>query len=579
MLKTRGFGERDEMNVRLGGSENRSPVPFTSSFEQSWQHPPQPGSAPSDGENVLLSSSGIHPADAKDALSDFGIYHLLVVDDDEPLLNASCEVARRMGFHVYSADDVFTARSLLKVQPIDLILLDLKLPGGGGLLLLEELRVLYPDIVAVVMTAFATVASAVEAMRIGAADHLTKPFALEDLRTTLRRAAQHRQYDTRSRLLREKLRSQSGDGHIIGNSPEMEKLYRFLSKVAFTTHPVLILGESGTGKEMVARTIHQNGVNARKPFIPVDCSSLTPTLIESELFGHTKGAFTGAHRAKDGLLAAAEGGTVFLDEIGELPLDLQAKLLRALQEKEVRPVGANHAVPISARILAATNRDLLAMVEQGRFRKDLYFRLNVVNLRIPPLRQRRQDIPRLAQHFLDRLEKDKGIQHMLANDTLRLLMEYDWPGNVRELENAIERACALSSGPCLRMTDLPSQLQNFLYESHHNEMEERRQAQAAQSRVEHPVAASENGARGGDGPSAGTASSRHPGGTDMSLTQFETGEGIVSIAELEKQAILNTIRQLNGDKLMAAKLLQIGKTTLYRKLKEYGIAEGPEGMH
>ena len=285
------------------------------------------------------------------------------------------------------AESATAARAILKHQQIDLILLDLKLPGGGGLALLEQVKTLHPETAVVVMTAFATVSSAVEAMRIGAGDYLTKPFALEELTTVLERAGQRLPLDVQSRLLRERLRTQQGMGGLVGQSPEMEKLYRILSKVAFSTHPVLILGESGTGKELVARSIHFNGPNAAKPFVPVDCGSLVPTLIESELFGHVKGAFTGADRAKEGLLASAEGGTVFLDEIGELPLDLQAKLLRALQEKEVRPVGATQTRPISARVLAATNRDLAAMVEQGRFRKDLYFRLNVVNLRIPPLRE------------------------------------------------------------------------------------------------------------------------------------------------------------------------------------------------
>jgi two-component system response regulator HydG len=314
----------------------------------------------------------------------------------------------------------------------------------------------------------------------------------------------------------------------------MEKLYRILSKVAFSTHPVLILGESGTGKELVARSIHFNGANAAKPFIPVDCGSLVPTLIESELFGHVKGAFTGADRAKEGLLASADGGTVFLDEIGELPLDLQSKLLRALQEKEVRPVGATQARPISARVLAATNRDLATMVEQGRFRKDLYFRLNVVNLRIPPLRNRREDIAPLAMHFLDRMKTETGVERTFSDEMLRMMTEYDWPGNVRELENAIERACALSSGPVLHMGDMPTQLQEFRMQ--------RNVGSAAEDLVEEEETA------------AKTRKSR-----------------VVPIAEMEKQAILDTIRQLNGDKLMAARLLGIGKTTLYRKLKEYGI--------
>jgi two-component system response regulator HydG len=463
------------------------------------------------------------------------LLHVMVVDDDEAVRKSCCEIARRLGCFVVGAGNATAAQAILKDRQIDLILLDLKLPGGGGMALLEQVKMLHPETAVVVMTAFATVSSAVEAMRIGANDYLTKPFAYEELTQVLERAGQRHHMDIQSRQLRERLRTQKGMGGLVGQSPEMEKLYRILSKVAFSTHPVLILGESGTGKELVARSIHFNGTNAAKPFIPVDCGSLVPTLIESELFGHVKGAFTGADRAKEGLLATADGGTVFLDEIGELPLDLQSKLLRALQEKEVRPVGAMQARPISARVLAATNRDLATMVEQGRFRKDLYFRLNVVNLRIPPLRNRREDIAPLAMHFLERIQQETGVERVFSDETLRMITEYDWPGNVRELENAIERACALSSGPILHMGDLPTQLQDFRMH---------------------------RGTIGAAGVSPGEAE----------VTEASRGM-IVPIAEMEKQAILNTIQQLNGDKLMAARLLGIGKTTLYRKLKEYGIAE------
>jgi DNA-binding NtrC family response regulator len=475
------------------------------------------------------------------AAEHFELLHVLVVEDDEAVRKACCQVASNMGFVVMGADSATSARETLKQHRIDLLLLDLKLPGGGGLPLLEEVKALHPDTAVVVMTAFATVSSAVEAMRIGAGDYLTKPFALEELTTVLERTGQRLHMDVQSRQLRERLRTQQGMGGLVGRSPEMEKLYRILSKVAYSTHPVLILGESGTGKELVARSIHFNGPHAEKPFVPVDCGALVPTLIESELFGHVKGAFTGADRAKEGLLASAEGGTVFLDEVGELPLDLQAKLLRALQEKEVRPVGATQARPISARVLAATNRDLAGMVEQGRFRKDLYFRLNVVNLRIPPLRNRREDIAPLAMHFLAEMQKEGGVVRSFSDMTLKVMAEYDWPGNVRELENAIERACALSSGPVLHMGDLPTQLQNF------------RLQQGAAVRSDEEDGGAEQGQSAGK-----------PG---------KSGE-IVSIAEMEKHAILGTIRQLKGDKLMAAKLLGIGKTTLYRKLKEYGITEG-----
>jgi two-component system response regulator HydG len=255
-----------------------------------------------------------------------------------------------------------------------------------------------------------------------------------------------------------------------------------------------------------------------KPFIPVDCGSIVPTLIESELFGYVKGAFTGAVQSKDGLLAMAEGGTVFLDEIGEMPIDLQAKLLRAIQEKEIRPVGSTKRISINVRILAATNRDLEQAVAQGAFRRDLYFRLNVLNLRIPPLRERREDIPLLIAYFLEKIAKDSGRVRTVSDAGMKAMLAYDWPGNVRELENSVERACALSSGPVLQMLDLPSTL---------------------------------------------TGSNGHGSISNES-------DKIVPIYELEKRTILNTIDQLNGDKLLAARLLGIGKTTLYRKLKEYG---------
>jgi two-component system response regulator HydG len=459
--------------------------------------------------------------------------HVLVVDDDAAIRTAVSDIARNHGFSVSSVEDANGARAALKAHMADIVLLDLKLPGGGGLPLVEEIRTVYPETVVIVITAYATVSSAVEAMRTGAREYLTKPFTMDELSDVLERASERRHFDSESRRLREKLRTPDGFGTLIGRSPEMERVYRILSKVAHTAHPVLILGESGTGKEVVARTIHYNGPNATHPFIPVDCGSLVPTLIESELFGYVKGAFTGANHSKEGLLASAEGGTVFLDEIGELPLDLQAKLLRALQEKEIRPIGSNQRIPIHARILAATNRDLVSMVEQGKFRKDLFFRLNVVNVKVPPLRERRADVALLAAHFLERRRRETGVSYTLSDEVLRVLGRYDWPGNVRELENTIERGCALSSGPVLHLGDMPTQLQ-----------EHRMQGQAA-----------------ADLPP------EEPGKMDAS---------ILTIAEMEKQAILNTLRQLNGDKLTAARLLGIGKTTLYRKLKEYGISDEAE---
>jgi DNA-binding NtrC family response regulator len=447
---------------------------------------------------------------------------LLIVDDERPLREACREVARALGFDTQVADEVGPALRALEQRSFDIVLLDLRLPGASGMELLQEIKQRRPETEVILMTGYGSVPSAVQAMKLGAYDYVAKPFNLDELKRLLQRAAGHVRLAMENRMLREKVRATHGFGNIIGRAPEMEKLYRIISKVARSTHPVLIHGESGTGKELVARAIHFNGPSKDRPFLPVDCGSLVPTLIESELFGYVKGAFTGANRAKDGLLAMAEGGTIFLDEIGELPVDMQAKLLRALQEREIRPVGATRSVPIDVRILAATNRDLELAVAEGTFRKDLYFRLNVVNLRIPPLRERKQDIPLLVGHFMERLRHATAVERSLSDEALRLMLAYDWPGNVRELENCLERASTLSSGPVIQVTDLPTEVQN---------------ASAA--------------------PAPGTAGN---------------GQRIQSIAELERHAILNAILQTNGDKLEAARGLGIGKTTLYRKLKEYGVA-------
>jgi len=450
--------------------------------------------------------------------------NLLVVDDERAIRDGCREAAQNLGFNAFAAESAEIAYKILESQSVDVILLDLKLPGVGGLEALRQIKNRRPDAVVIIITGYASVHSAVQAMKLGAYDYITKPFSLQELKMLLEHVADEMKSTAERRAVREKLRDKQGFGAIIGQSPEMERLYRIIAKAAQSTHPVLILGESGTGKELVARSIHFSGALKDKPFIPVDCGSLVPTLIESELFGYVKGAFTGATRSKDGLLAVADGGTVFLDEVGELPLDLQSKLLRAIQEREIRPVGSTRRIPINVRILAATNRDLEAAVAEGRFRRDLYFRLNVLTLRIPPLRDRKSDIPTLAQHFLERMDQIAGVKRTLSDEAMNALVAYEWPGNVRELENCIERACTMSSGPVLQVGDLSSAVQNINF----------------------PVVL--NG-KASDQPK------------------------IVPIAELEKQAILTTIDQLNGDKLMAARMLGIGKTTLYRKLKEYGCQD------
>ena len=449
--------------------------------------------------------------------------NLLIVDDERSIRDACRESAQSLGFNTFTADSAEHAYRILESQGIDAVLLDLRLPGAGGLEALNQMKSRKPDAVVVVVTGYGTVQSAVQAMKLGAYDYVTKPFSLDELKILLDRLVNHLKLKTENRMLRERIKSKQGFGSIVGRSPEMEKLYRIIAKAAHSTHPVLILGESGTGKELVARSIHFSGPFRDKPFIPVDCGSLVQTLIESELFGFVKGAFTGATHAKDGLLTIAEGGTVFLDEVGELPVDLQAKLLRAIQEKEVRPVGSTKRVPINVRILAATNRDLEQGVAQGTFRRDLYFRLNVLSLRIPALRERRQDIPLLAAHFLDRMTRSSGQERVSSDDAMKAMLAYDWPGNVRELENCLERACALTTGPVLHVGDLPPAVSNL--------------------------------------------------STSEASGEANGGSKIIPMAELEKQTILNAIAHLNGDKLLAARMLGIGKTTLYRKLKEYGSQE------
>src|SRR5438094_1924177 len=324
------------------------------------------------------------------------LLNLMIVDDERAIREVCRDVAQTLGFHTSIADSAEHAYRVLESNAIDVVLLDLKLPGAGGLEALHQIRERRPDVVIIVVTGYGTVQSAVQAMKNGAYDYVTKPFSMEELRLLLDRVSSHLKLKSENRMLREKIKSKHGFGSIVGRAPEMEKLYRIIAKAAHSSHPVLILGESGTGKELVARSIHFSGPYRDKPFIPVDCGSLVPTLIESELFGYVKGAFTGAVQSRDGLLAIAQGGTVFLDEVGELPVDLQAKLLRAIQEREIRPVGSTKRILINVRILAATNRDLEQAVAQGAFRRDLYFRLNVLSLRIPALRERRQDIPLLA---------------------------------------------------------------------------------------------------------------------------------------------------------------------------------------
>jgi two-component system response regulator HydG len=442
-------------------------------------------------------------------------FTVLVVDDEETSRSLCAEIASDAGLRVRPASTTEEALEILEQVPVDIVVTDMRIPELGGLELLRRVRAGFPQIAVLILTQYGTIEAAVEATRLGAADFVTKPFHVDDLRSKLERLVHGLELERENRVLREELRSRPGFGGLVGVSSKMQRVYHLIEKVSSHTCPVLILGESGTGKELVARSIHFAGPRRERPFVPVDCSALVPTLIESELFGYVKGAFTGAMQNRHGLLETAAGGTLFLDEIGDLPVDLQAKLLRALQEREIKPVGSNDRVPIDVRVIAATNRDLEDAIRKGQFRQDLYFRLNVVQIKLPPLRDRKHDMPMLVTSFLDKFSHPQRPVTTISEEAMSRLMAYDWPGNVRELENAVERGLALGSGVAITLTDLPTNLQHGLFER-----------------------------------SLGT-------------------DDLVPLEELERRAIFRALRETGGDKLAAARLLGIGKTTLYRKLKEY----------
>lgn len=441
---------------------------------------------------------------------------VLVVDDEESGREFCAEVLKSLGIDTQVAESGTRALAILESRQIDIVLADVRMPDLSGTELLKIVRRNYPEIDVVILTGYGSIPAAVQAIKLGAYDYISKPFQVDDLKHVVQRIVEKQELASENRLLRERLKTHQGLGGLVGTSEKMQKIYSLIVKVAAKRHPVLILGESGTGKELVARAIHAYSPWKEKPFVPVDCSALTPTLIESELFGHVRGAFTGASQTRPGLLASARGGTIFLDEIVELPVELQAKVLRALQEREIRPIGSNERTRLEARIIAATNQDVDVAIKRGTVRKDLYFRLNVVSIKMPPLRDRKGDIPALVHYFIDRYgEADDGFTG-ISYDAMTRLMNYDWPGNVREVENCIQRALVLGSGPLIQVKDLPSNLLHHV-------------------------------GRADEGPEVST---------------FE---------ELERRAILQALEVTGGDRLHAAKLLGIGKTTIYRKLKEYGL--------
>jgi two-component system, NtrC family, response regulator AtoC len=447
---------------------------------------------------------------------------LLIVDDEQSIRRLCVTVGEALGFVCLAAASGESALAVLEEQPAHMILTDMVMPHMSGLEFLEKVKKMLPRTEIAVMTGHGSVETAVQAMKLGAYDYIAKPFSpLEELRLFLRRMAEKVRLVEENQFLRDRMDTETQLHGIVGSSAKIQDVLRMVSRLKDTRTPVLITGESGTGKELVARAIHFRGAFANRPFVAVDCGSLVPTLIESELFGYEKGAFTGALRARTGLFQSADGGTIFLDEIGELPLELQAKLLRVLQEKEVRPVGSNQRTKVDVRVIAASNRDLEKEYRNGTFRKDLYFRLNVVTVHVPALRERRSDIPMLSHWFLDRCAPGRSLQ--VTNAAMKALLQYDWPGNVRELENCIERAVALGDQQSIDVDDLP------------------------------PAIASERVAEHEPEPSS------------------SDGYSTTDLEDIERTTIERVFQQVKGDKVLAGKMLGISRATLYRKLKRYNI--------
>jgi two-component system, NtrC family, response regulator AtoC len=471
---------------------------------------------------------------------------LLIVDDEQSIRKLCITVGEALGFICLEADSGESALALLEEQPVHVVLSDMVMPHMSGLEFLEKVKKLLPRTEVALMTGHGSIETAVQAMKLGAYDYITKPFSpLEELRLFLRRMAEKVRLVEENEFLRERIDSETAVHGIVGSSAKIQEVLRVASRLKDTRTAVLISGESGTGKELIARAIHFRGAFANRPFVAVDCGSLVPTLIESELFGYEKGAFTGALKSKQGLFQSADTGSVFLDEIGELPLELQAKLLRVLQEKEVRPVGSNQRVKVDVRVIAATNRDLEAAYKNGTFRKDLYFRLNVVTVHVPALRERRSDIPMLVNWFCERYAP--GADLRVSNSAMKALMNYEWPGNVRELENCVERAVALGNGTLIDLGDLPPSIAALKSPA------SRAASESAPELVSDLAASADS-------------SSSEDTAVPLTTTDLE---------DIERATIQRVFEQVHGDKALAGRMLGISRATLYRKLKRYNISGSP----
>ena len=451
--------------------------------------------------------------------------HLLLVDDESPLRSVLAERLAENGFEVTQADSGERALELINDFAYDVVVSDLRLPGIDGNQVIEGALTRYPGIIAIVVTGYGTVKDAVDAIKRGATDFVAKPFQFEELLHVLRSALEQRRLKNENAYLREQLDARYGLGAMIGRSPGMRGLFQLIETVAPTTTTILINGETGTGKEMVARAIHQTSPRRQQRFIALNCSAIPETLLEAELFGHARGAFTGAVGSRQGRIEQADRGTLFLDEVGTMSNALQMKLLRVLQEREFERLGDGKTIKVDVRVVAATNSDLAKLVKEGVFREDLYYRLNVIQIELPPLRERKEDIPLLVQHFIDKYAAAGGV--LVSQDAMRRMMAFSWPGNVRQLENTIERAIALLGGrSTIEMTDLPPEIQ------------------AASLAVMPSV----------DFPDAGV---------DLPTL----------VEQIERDLIARALSRTGGNKAAAAGLLNLKRTTLVEKLKRLpGIA-------
>ncbi len=448
---------------------------------------------------------------------------ILVVDDEEQMRDLLAKVLERKGYQVAVCGDGTEAVAFLEKEPVDLVVTDVRMSGLNGMEALRAIKELNPEVVVIIMTAFGSIDQAVQAVKDGAYDYINKPFKIDEILLTIEKALDERRLRHEVSSLRQELRTRYHFENLIGKSHAMQEIFGLIEQVAGSRSTVMIYGKSGTGKELVAKAVHYNSPRSAKAFVAVNCAAIPSELLESELFGHEKGSFTGAIATKVGKFEHATGGTLFLDEIGHMRIDLQAKILRALQEREVERVGGTRTIKIDVRVIAATNRDLKKAIEEGTFREDLYYRLNVVPITLPDLKDRQEDIPLLANHFVQKFaqESNPAIRE-ISKEAMAILMSHTWPGNVRELENVIERAVTLGHGPAIEPRDLPAHL----------------------------------------------AGGTHP--VERAFAKEATLE------DLEKDYIAMVLRRTKGHQIRAASILGIDRRTLYRKIRRYKLKLGEE---